>query len=251
MAALLRREERLEHASARRLVHAGARVLDLDEHPPSGPHRRALRLVPARVDLAHPAQTHGDSTGLVAEGVRGVGEQVHDDLAQRDPIAHDHGRRVDGQLELRLLRQRRGEQRPQLTHELPEVDGLAPAEVPLPRVGQHLSRERRGPLRGRDDGRRDLLVLVRRGAIAQELGVAEHARQQVVEVVRDAARQHAQAVEPLRALDLLLEPAPLGLEALRPLACRAHPPRAPAGRRASPAPRRPAWAPGFPRRRWR
>ena len=33
--------------------------------------------------------------------------------------------------------------------------------------------------------------------------------------MRDTAREHTQAVEPLRALDLLLEPASLGLEAVR------------------------------------
>ena len=84
----------------------------------------------------------------------------------------------------------------------------------MPRVGEHLSRERCGSLGRRDDGRRNLLVLIGLCAIVQQLGVAEHPREEVVEVVRDAARQDAQAVEPLRALDLLLEPAPLGLETL-------------------------------------
>ena len=116
------------------------------------------------------------------------------------------------ELELGLLRQRRVEQRAQLAHELADVDGLAPPEVALARVGEHLPRERRRALRRRDDGLRRRRRVGIAHALTQELGVAEDAGEQVVEVVRDAAREHAEAVEPLRALHLLLERAPLGLE---------------------------------------
>ena len=59
--------------------------------------------------------------------------------------------------------------------------------------------------------------------------VADHAHEQVVEIVRDAAGQHAQAIEPLAALELLLQRA-----AARPRAGGT-------GRRSRRAPARTGW----------
>ena len=53
----------------------------------------------------------------------------------------------------------------------------------------------------------------RRQIREREAGLAEDADEQVVEVVRDAAGQHAEALEALRLLDAIVERPPLALGA--------------------------------------
>jgi hypothetical protein len=59
-------------------------------------------------------------------------------------------------------------------------------------------------------------------ALVEHPRVAADHRQQVVEVVRDAAGELAEAVEPLAALELLAQPLALGLELGLDLGLQAH-----------------------------
>ena len=70
-------------------VHPDARVAHLDEHPIARSDRRAQGRVPAPVELLDAARAHADLAGLVAERVRRVRQQVHDDLIDRRALADD------------------------------------------------------------------------------------------------------------------------------------------------------------------
>ena len=106
-------------------------------------------------------------------------------------------------------------------------------------VGEHLLREVRGPARRLLDLTQVLHDRgFRRQAQPGQVGVAEHRHQDVVEVVGDAAGEHAEALELLGVQDLLLEAPPLVLGdfALGDiLDCPEHPDRAPVGAEFKPA----------------
>ena len=116
----------------------------------------------------------------------------------------------------RLLGDRDVQQVDQLLHEAGEVDRLHD-EPPTAGIGEHLPAELGGPA----GGVLDLPQVVAARGLGRHLqqrqvGVAEDRREQVVEIVRDAAREHAEALQLLRLLHLRLELAPL---LLRPVAC--------------------------------
>ncbi len=73
------------------------------------------------------------------------------------------------------------------------------------REGQQLLRQLGGPLRRRLDLLQVFPVGRAARAVGQELGQRQDHRQQVVEVVRDAARQAADALHPLRQAHLLFQ----------------------------------------------
>src|SRR5690606_18174774 len=83
------------------------------------------------------------------------------------------------------------------------------------RVREQLGRQTGRPPARVHDRLRKLALLRVFAAIDQELRVPQHRREQVVEVVRDAARQDAQAVQTLALLERELQRAALLLLALR------------------------------------
>ena len=212
----LGREERIEDARQGLGVHAHAVVSHFQPDVVAGGEAEHAGLV-CRGGLADPqgsrAGRHPDATFAGADGVRGVGQQVHHHLPQLRRIAGHHRqvpREVEGHAD--VLRDDRSEQFVDFLGERFELHRQHD-EPAAPGVGEHLRRELAGAQRRTFDA---LDMGPPRGAGRQigerETGFPEHADQQVVEVVGDAARQHAEALEPLRLLDSLVEqPAlPLG-----------------------------------------
>jgi predicted pyridoxine 5'-phosphate oxidase superfamily flavin-nucleotide-binding protein len=86
----------------------------------------------------------------------------------------------------------------------------------LPRVGEHLI----GQIGRAHGARLDLLNAIPERGLGRRLqkrkaGVTEHADEQVIEVVSDAAGEHTEALELLHLLDLLLEAMPRDLRVFR------------------------------------
>ena len=125
----------------------------------------------------HRVGAHAELAGRAGERERaaGAGER-----AERAPLAADEGREVQH----------------------PGADRLAGREPE--QAGRELAAAARGLLDVGDVRRR----VVRR--LAGEPGVAEQDRQQVVDLVGDAAREPAEALHLLRVPQLLLEPAHVG-----------------------------------------
>ncbi|HNR98166.1 MAG TPA: hypothetical protein PKX48_04700 [Planctomycetota bacterium] len=97
--------------------------------------------------------------------------------------------------------------------DLVEVERLD-GEPAFPRVGEHLRVQIRGALGGRVGG---MQVIVRgragREMSAAQIDVADDRRQEVVEVVSDPAREHAQALDSLGTFEVRLQAAPVLLGA--------------------------------------
>ena len=96
----------------------------------------------------HRARAQGDRSRPVAQGLGGVGDQVHDDLLHLAGVGLDR-RQVVAQIELQLgLFGDAGlEQVGVLVDQLAEVDA-ADEQMPLAGVGQHLPGQVGGPRRG-------------------------------------------------------------------------------------------------------
>jgi hypothetical protein len=170
-----------------------------------------------------------------------VGDFEQDELtgrvvARRDrepPAARHRVARVEGEIHHDLLQLtgiglRRAEPRVEVGHEL-DLRAEQPAEHPL-ELGdhlvdvddlrlEHLAAAEGEQLSGQPGGTLSRAlhlehVLAHRGAVVElrerELAVAHDRRQQVVEVVGDAAREPPDRLHLLRLAQLLFEPAPLG-----------------------------------------
>ena len=175
---------------------------------------RASRRKPAR-------STSAVSRVIVPPGghrVAGVDGQVHQhllDLRRVDADAPEGG--VEPRHDLDVLAEERPQHARGVRDEGVEVDDLRLQHL-LAAEGEELAHEARGPL----GGAHDVLHLaqarvVRVEAPAQQLAVAHDHREQVVEVVGDAAREPADRLHLLRLAQLLLEPPPF-LLGLAPLA---------------------------------
>ncbi len=210
----LRREERIEHLGNRRPVHAGAVVPDLQPHI-----RPGLRFAPGHGACEHRCivspRPRGDADGPVRirDGLRRVEDEVHHDLADLRLVAEE--RRKPGR---ELTHQRHPLRDGGLEHARHLVDERAQLhrlafEAHLARVGEHLTAQVRRAFRGQRDG-----VEVGRGRRADAghaLGKGDPVRddrQDVVEVVRHASRQHAEALQLLRLPDALRQGALLRLD---------------------------------------
>ena len=203
-------KERFENPLARCRVHAHAGILH-GEHRPRG---RGIQRRGRRLAGAERAQPDRDAAGPALKRLPGVQAEVHDGLLDLRCISLGEGRAtLDEQREIRSGL----EDRPQARH------------APLDRAGQRGGGSARsldagkgenlpdkvgGALAGFEDGsdigvRR---VPVGRELKTRELGVAEDGGEDVVEVVRDPARERAQRLEPLglAELGLLLRAARLG-----------------------------------------
>ena len=198
-------------------IHAGARVAHLEPDVVAGRQAEHSWLMRRR-GLARPQRScagrDADSPSVLADRFGGVGEQVHHHLSQLRRVAGDHrqpSREIvadgDG---------RRDDRPEQLTHLLDEFfeRDRHHDEPAASRVGEHLRRELAGTQRGALDAF-DVLASRRSGRQIRECeaGLAEDADEQVVEVVRHAAGQHAEALEALRLLDAIVERSPFALGA--------------------------------------
>jgi hypothetical protein len=169
-----------------------------------------------RPELARPrGQRH--HPWLLPEGLGGVGEQVHHDLLQLGRIGQRarHGA-IELQVQHRGLGQRGAQDLDVLLHQRAQVHG-AHLEAAPARVGQHLP----GQVRRAPGGAHRLLDAaagerLRRQVLLRQVEVRQDGQQQVVEVVRDAARQHPQALQLLAVQQpaLHLQPLVLGQLAL-------------------------------------
>ena len=202
----LGREERVERLLLRLLVHPEPRVRDLEQHV--APRldtsvRRRVRLVEGDVAGANrepsalrhripgvPAEVQDDLLKLILVGQDGVrvAVEIHDQLdAVADQTRH----------ELQRLGNDRG-----------RVDAHRLQDL-LPAEGEELLRER-GRMSGRDldlvEGIEGALVLRR---VRKQHRVAADHREDVVEVVRNAACERPDRFELLRLAELFVEPAVL------------------------------------------
>ncbi len=103
------------------------------------------------------------------------------------------------------MRNRSADQRHNLRDHRREIEPVQ-HKRPLAGVGQHLAHQQSGALAGTDDFGDARLRRVGFGKVVhRQAGVAHDGRQQVVEIVRQTARQHAQTLQFLRLAHLLLE----------------------------------------------
>ncbi len=200
-------EERVEDPAQRLLVHADAGVLHFEVGVGARLHLRAEVGLRQIVLLAkHEASRDGDRAFLAAEGFRGVGGEVQNDLPKLRAIRF-HRRQIIGQVEAehRLLRHRGPQQLGHLFDDRRQRDRLD-YELAFARIGEQLLGEFGGLARRRDH---ILHVAVghraRRQRAQGEVGIAEDALQQIVEVVSDTPSEHTEALELLRMQYLLLE----------------------------------------------
>jgi hypothetical protein len=205
-------EERFEHALDLLGVHAHALVADLHERVRPGglPAMRAVRdqlvvpQVPAPGAHLHDPARVGDRLG-------GVGDQVQDHLPELGRIGRDPLSLVAGHPDLGLGPTSDLQQRQQLLDQRAEVHGHLPEWPPTGIIEHQLTEIGRAVGRALDGTER----VPRRLTVAKprdgELGVRHHPHQQVVEVVRDATGQHAQALELLRVKHARFQLQPLAL----------------------------------------
>ena len=212
---LLGAEERLEDVGARLGVHADARVLDLEAR--IGAALEVLAAEPAREllgceVLARRADDHG--AGALPDGVGGVQHQIHQHLLElHDVGVHLERLAREVELERDASGQRGGEQIGERAGQLRQLH-RAHLGRPAPRVREQLLHEPRRALGGLFGvAERFGAVLGRRVARSRIAHARQDHGEQVVEVVRDAAREHAEALELARLLELerevLLVPARL------------------------------------------
>jgi len=223
-AGLLRREEGLEDPGADLLGHPAAPVADRERHVGAGGEaeiaRRLRELDAGRRDLERPAVRHG---------VPGVHGEVEQHLRELVRVRHDRPH---------AGAERRGEGDPladRARQELLEVrDHLVQgqhlrAEELLARQGEELARDADGPVRRLDDPLEALprARVAGRELAQEEVGVPEHDREHVGEVVGDPAREAPDRLHLLRLAQALLELVARGLGelALGDVAHRQHPQR--------------------------
>ena len=157
----------------------------------------------ARADDQLPAGRHR---------IAAVEGQVEDHLLELSPVgAQAAGRRIECDLELDLLADEASQHRFDPRDDLVHLHDLRLEDLP-PAEGQELLGQAGGPLGGVANAH-DILADVRAGRLVErQVGEADDGRQDVVEVVGDAAGQPADRLE-LAGLEQL------GLEAARLRSC--------------------------------
>ncbi len=146
------------------------------------------------------------------EGLRGVDDEIHHDLGEPRHVGLDGRERIGEFVDDDGFVGGRGfEQRAHVLDEIREIDGLD-VQGFFTRVGEHLVRERS---RAVGCGLDALQARSHRGVLGQvdqrEARISEDRRQQVVEIVSDAARHETQALEFLSFLNSPFQTAMLQL----------------------------------------
>ena len=207
-----RGEKRIENPRLHFGRHAAAVVRDFEAEVV------ALRQVRgekgAREILAVGAGEAGgeaDEAAFFAHGLGGVDDQIHHHLAELRGVAEHRGQGVgEAEFQHRAFADRDLEQPRGFHDERVEVEPLDD-EAALARIGEHLFAKVGGAFGGGLDLLEERLHRRFRGQVhAGEAGVAEHAAEQVVEIVGDAAGEHAETFELLRFLELALDDLALG-----------------------------------------
>ena len=225
----LRAEERIEDLLARLLVHSAARVGHLEEDVRPGP-QRVLEAALAQEALARVAcaRRQRDLPASPSERLGSVRDEVHHDLAELRRVALD--RREVGA---------RGSYRRTAFLEIAVWSRLPISSTrwlrfsvsitkrPLPAYASSWFVRSAARLRRR----LDLLQVLAAAEASSRFGepearVAEDRHEEVVEVVRDAAGEHAEALHLLRVAHLRLERALVRRGALAPGALGEHAGRA-------------------------
>ena len=184
---------------------AQAGVADLDDHefarpgPGHGAGKHVVHLLGIQLHRQHPAVGHG---------VTGVDAEVDDHLLQLGGVAHDHGNLVAAvDLEPDVLGEGVADDFFHLLEQVPQLDGHP---FTLGTLGKrHELFDHPGPVPGAalESVQQSGLF---RAAASQHVQTHQDGGERVVQVMGDAAGQYADAVEPLRALDLLDGVFPLG-----------------------------------------
>ena len=199
----LGREERLEYPLDVLRRHSPARVRNRDhrEFPRMDPRMQGCLL------LVHPAAfgPHADDSAARHRVAR-VDGKIEQDLLELRHVTLD-GSRIPRQIEAELDVPGEGLV-DQLRDSLEEVahGHVGPLALDTLHEGQQLADDARAPV-GRVFYQAQVLAGRGTGHVElQQLDAQEHGREDVVQVVRNPARQHAYALEPLRAHELRLEP---------------------------------------------
>ena len=206
-APLLGGEERLEESLLRLLVEAGAGVANREHGVPAGPES-LVRPRELLVDIHVPA-CDGEQPAA-RHGVARVDGEVEQHLFELARVGeHQLQIRRHGNLEADILPDRSSQHGLESGYDVAQLGGpqlehlLAPERQQL--LGQPLE-----VLGGVLDIGQHLFHLRRELATEQDLAIGEDGREQVVEVVRDAARQQADALQLLHLPELLVEALALG-----------------------------------------
>ena len=188
----------------RPFVHALAGIRDRDDDVAARPDRRSLRrqhraddLGGARLDRQHAAARHR---------VAGVDREVHHDLLDLAGVGLDpSGIRGERDLEEHVLADQAPQQPFDPGQHLVRIEDLDLQHL-LAADGEELPRQRRRALAGVADAAPVVVALAVRARLLQrQVGGAVDDRQQVVEVVGDAAGEAAQALHLLRLEELRLQ----------------------------------------------
>ena len=146
----------------------------------------------------------------VGHRVARVDGEVHDDLLELPAVGDDgHHVRVGADDELQVGAEQPLEHRPHADDGLGDVDGRR-RRRPLPGERQELRRQLRRAARRALDLLHGMDVRLALHLPRQDAGVAGDHRHEVVEVVRDAARETAERLEALGLAELLGQPLGLG-----------------------------------------
>ena len=204
-------EERVEDARLGLRVHPDAVVRHVEPHvlPRCGGDPPAGELV---VQRGVARRDRDAAARLVGDGVARIDREVEDELLDLPRIGvHEAERRIELEPQLAALADEQPEDAPEVAHARVEVDALGPEEL-APAECQELRRERGGAVGGFPDLVHELVRLVGgRDRHLQQRREPLDRREQVVEVVRDAAGEEAHRLHLLRRPELRLDAARPGL----------------------------------------
>src|SRR6266436_1944913 len=203
LAGLLRREERLEEVREGIRVHAGAAVADFEQDV--GPGGRARGARQRRRFAGADVGGADDQPPTVRHGIAGIDGQVHDDLLDLARVGLDVPERALGHRhQVDRFPDQPLEHGLHAGHDAVQVEHLGRQHL-LAAEGEQLARERGGLVGSLADAFRVLAQrMVRREAPQDQVAVAPDDHEQVVEVVRDAARELADRVHLLGLPQLIL-----------------------------------------------
>ncbi len=198
------RKKRLEHPNSRGLVHANPRVGDREHHILSGLHPGMFS---QRIGVE---QDIGGANGQSASGGHGVAaidHQVHDGLFELTGVRLDGGQlRVERCRQIDVFADQPTDHLFEIADQAVQVQ-LDRGQDLLAAEGQQLPRQIAGALARPVDIHEDRILGV---GIEPDFTQAEDNREQIVEVVGDAAGQLPYGVHLLRLQQLSLEPLAVG-----------------------------------------
>ena len=194
-------KERIVHAGEHLLVHTAAVIRNLEANV----HPRPTGLIVRRLCTGDDP----DGPGFPPDSLRRVQRQVDQELLDLSRVGVEQREiGIEVEQEFDIPGDGRFEQAAALRNDLRDVHGCQ-NEPAHPRIGQHLGGKVRGALTGFEHLLDERARTVRRWQLIQHQGrVAQDACEQVIEIVRNAARERADALELLRPEQARLHPLP-------------------------------------------